>query len=418
MHAILDVCDNPGLLDLEAVCELVLHGLLPVVGIERVSVSSALGRVAVDDVRSPIPLPAFAQSAVDGFGIHASDLESPRRHLRVAMRVAAGSGAPFQIGAGQTATLLTGAAIPHGVAAVVMREKTRQQGASVTINSPAEDGQNIRWEGEDVPVGSVLVPAGSMIDARHIAILAAAGIAQIAVRKCVRVGIISNGDELVDAPQKLKRGQVYDTNRPMLLALLSNGLAVTEDLGRTGDNCGILARALSDASGRYDLIVSSGGVSGSDADHVVEAVRLAGGASRRLSVAMKPGKPLAVGRIGSAAVLSLPGNCVAAMVGALLFARPMIWMLAGAGRGNTAPHIARAAACFSHKPGRIEFVPVRAMENGADQVPTVVALGKGGSARLRPVCLADGFAAIPKNAESIRAGEMLAYYPFKTAFNL
>lgn len=414
----LDICDRPGLLDLDAARSLALGDVSPISGSECVPLSAALGRAVIQDVRSSIPLPAFAQSAVDGFGIHASDVPNPGKPLAVKARIAAGAGLKAAICGGEAVNLLTGAPIPEGVAAVVMREKTDASSKLVRISSPVECGQNIRWQGEDVPSGAILVEAGNILDARHIAILAAAGISEVRVRMRVRVGVISNGNELIDPPQPLRFGQVYDTNRPMLLALLANAAIDVHDLGRVADDCDALSDRLAKAGPRCDLIVSSGGVSGSDADHIVEAVRLAGGVSRRLSIAMKPGKPLAIGHIGATVMLSLPGNCLAAMVGALLFARPVIRALAGARQIDRPAQIARNATRFFHKPGRTEFVPVRVTGCGPDAIPTIATLGKGGSARLRPVTLADGFASIPKDAEEIPEGHLLAYHPFKSDFEL
>lgn len=415
---ILDVCDRPGLLDLDTARSSILRELSPILESERLPLSTARGRVLVDDRRSPIPLPAFAQSAVDGFGIHAADLASTPKLLQVTAQVAAGTEKTTGIYPGQTVGLLTGAPIPAGVAAVIMREKTDRIGQCIRRHGLAESGQNIRWQGEDVPTGGALVEGGSILDARHIAILSAAGIAEAVVRRRIRVGIISNGNELVDPPQALRSGQVYDTNRPMLLALLSNPAIEIFDLGRVGDDRDAMSRIFSASKDRLDLIVSSGGVSGSEADHVVEAVYAAGGRSRRLAIAMKPGKPLAVGRVGSAAIVSLPGNCLAAMVGALLFARPMIRTLAGVSRVDPPPQVARTAAKISRKAGRTEFVPVRLVEQNPGEIPVIAPLGKGGSARLRPVILADGFASIPSAADVVPAGSLLAYRPFRSDFEL
>lgn len=416
--AILEVCDRPDLLDLELARLSVLRELSPVSESERLRLSAARGRVLVDDRRSPIPLPAFAQSAVDGFGIHDADLASSPNLLQVTTQIAAGTEMTTGLYPGQAVGLLTGAPIPAGVAAVIMREKTDRIGQSIRRRGPAESGQNIRWQGEDVPAGGALVEGGSILDARHIAILSAAGIAEAVVRRRIRVGVISNGNELVAPPQALRAGQVYDTNRPMLLALLSNPAIEIFDLGLVGDDRDAMSRIFSASKSCLDLIVSSGGVSGSEADHVVDAVCAAGGRSRRLAIAMKPGKPLAVGRVGSAAIISLPGNCLAAMVGALLFARPMIRTLAGVSRVNPPAQVARIAAKILRKAGRTEFLPVRIVEQNLGEIPVIAPLGKGGSARLRPVILADGFASIPGAAEVVPAGSLLAYRPFRSDFEL
>jgi molybdopterin molybdotransferase len=172
------------------------------------------------------------------------------------------------------------------------------------------------------------------------------------------------------------------------------------------------------AASVFDLLICSGGVSGSDADHVMASVLGVGGSCTKLSLALKPGKPLAIGRVGSMAVLALPGNPMAALVGALLFARPMLQKLAGQSAPVHATMMARAAATFAHRLGRTEFVPVRIVGHDAQGTPLLEKLGRGGSARLRPLVLADGLGCISGENDDLRKGARLRFYPFRTAFNL
>jgi len=416
--AIQEICDRPGLLDAQQALARVLSYVTPIQGTDNVALHEATGRVTIDALRSTIPVPPFDQSAVDGYAILDQDLITTRRILRRVGRVAAGSTATAALNPGETVKLLTGAPIPGGVRAVVMEEKVRFDRATVIIDSPIEPGLNIRRRGEDVQEGSEIVGAATVLDARHIAILAAVGADRLTVRRRQRVAVMSTGDELVAAGTSLGDHQLNDANGPMLSSLVFSPATQVDYLGRHRDDQAALARAFASAAASYDLIICSGGVSGSDADHVVPAIRDAGGECGAMSLALKPGKPLAAGRIGATAVLALPGNPVAAMVGALMFARPMLEALAGLAPSKLAAVAARTARVFSHRPGRAEFVPVAVTDHHPDGVPLVEKLGRGGSARLRPLILADGLACIPADVGDLETGHAIGFYPFKSKFGL
>lgn len=204
----------------------------------------------------------------------------------------------------------------------------------------------------------------------------------------------------------------------MLQALFASPAVELRGLGCCADDPARLVRQMIRAACVFDLLICSGGISGSDADHVMASVLEAGGSCHKVSLALKPGKPLAVGRIGSMAVLALPGNPVAALVGALLFARPMLQALAGQSAPNHATMMGKAAATFSHRLGRTEFVPVRIVGHDRQGTPLLEKLGRGGSARLRPLVLADGLGCIPGETDDLPAGARLRFYPFRTAFTL
>lgn len=418
MLATQEICDRPGLLDPEQALAFALSNVNPIKGTEEVPLREAMGRIAIDVMRSSIPLPPFDQSAVDGYAIHEQDLAAARRNLQRVGRVTAGAATVRSIKPGETVKLLTGAPIPAGGRAVVMEEKVRATEMHVIVNSVIESGMNIRRRGEDVEQGSEVVDAASVLDARHIAILAAVGIDSLTVRRRIRVAVMSTGDELVDAGDRLGDHQLNDANGPMLTALFASAATHVEHLGRHRDDRTALARAFAHAAVSFDLVICSGGVSGSDADHVVPAIRDAGGECRAMSLALKPGKPLAAGRIGTAAVLALPGNPAAAMVGALLFARPMLEALAGLSPSKLAAVAARTAGVFNHRPGRAEFVPVATVGASPEGMPLVEKLGRGGSARLRPLILADGLARIPADVGDLGVDSWISFYPFKSRFGL
>ena len=417
MHASREICDRPGLLDAEQALALVLSYVRAVDGTDDLQLSDAMGRIAVDALRSSIPLPPFDQSAVDGYAVHEDDLSTGTRSLRRAGRVTAGMAGTI-LTPGETVKLLTGAPIPVGARAVVMEERVRANGATVQLDSGVERGMNIRRRGEDVAEGSVVVEGLCILDARHIAILAAAGIDRIAVRRRIRVAVMSTGDELVAAGALLGDHQLHDANGPMLMGLFASPATRIEYTGRHRDDRLRLARAFALAASSFDLIVCSGGVSGSDADHVVPAITDAGGECRAMALALKPGKPLAAGRIGAATVIALPGNPAAAMVGALLFVRPALEALAGLAPSKLTATAARTVDVFYHRTGRAEFVPAGITGFDRDGVPLVEKLGRGGSARLRPLILADGLARIPAEIGDLKAGEWISFYPFKSRFGL
>jgi molybdopterin molybdotransferase len=387
-------------------------------GTEELRIRDSVGRVVTGEVAAAMPLPPFDQSAVDGYGIRREDLAAATKGLRHVATTFAGASQTVGPGAGEAVRLLTGAPIPPGVDAVVMEEKVRILGTQVTLSRPAESGLNIRRRGEDVGPGSTIVETGTVIDARHIAILSASGVSKIRVRRRIEVGVLSTGSELVAAGQPLAPHQIHDSNGPMLATLLEAPALRVTSLGRCRDDRGRLTRRLIQMAHSYDLLVCSGGVSGSDADHIVASVRDAGGACTKLSLALKPGKPLAVGRIGRMAILALPGNPFASLVGALLFARPMLHSLAGSYRGRHGPIAAQTKETFAHRSGRLEFVPVRVAAMDDRGIPLLEKLGRGGSARLWPLVVADGLASIPAEVGDLPPLGSINYYPFGSAFSL
>ena len=390
----------------------------PIETVERVAVRSAAGRVLAADVSTGIALPPFDHSAVDGFGVTQGDVDRPPPlRLSVSARTAAGGRIAMAPRAGHAVRLFTGAPVPPGVVAVVLEERCELRGTDLTVNVPIPEGANIRRAGEDVERGAPIVEAGQLLDARHIAILVAAGVAEVQVRRRVRIGILSNGDELRDGDAALEAGQIHDANRPMLAALLASPWTEVIDLGCHPDEAGTLSSVFAAGAEEADIVISSGGVAGSEADHIARAVAQAGGSLRRFRLAIKPGKPILAGRIGRTAVLGLPGNPVAAMVNFLFFGRALVRATAGLRVERPAGQPAMTAAPFSHALGRTEFLPVRIV-GSKDGCPLIEKLGKGGSARLRPLVLADGFAEIPAEAGELPAGVRLAFHPFLTAFSL
>ena len=406
------------LLSPTAARELVLAGMAPVAGSETLAVNDAIGRIASTEVRSTVPLPRFDNSAVDGYGLHANDLA---RGTPVALTIAgearAGDAFAETLRAAQSFRLFTGSRIPPGVTAVVAQERTRRIGSTVTVDECPEAEANIRRAGEDVAPGSTIVSAGTRLDARHVAILCAASVTRVIARRRLRVGVLSTGSELTTPGQAPSGAGIMDSNRPMLMAALRSPAIDLIDLGQVEDNSREIAGTLLDASAHLDLVLTTGGVGGSDTDLLHEAIRHNDGVSQTLRLALRPGKPLMKARLNACHVIGLPGNPIAALVTFLLFGRPAIARLLGLA-GEPMAWSGRAAERFDHKPGRTEFIPVALAGHGADGLPLLRKLGKGGSARLLPLVSAEAFAELGPEMGDVEEGDAVRLYPFSSSFSL
>jgi molybdopterin molybdotransferase len=400
-------CDEQdGLIAPDLALRILLADAAPVAREATVALPDALGRVLARAVVAQADLPPFDQAAMDGFGFTGADCaaEAPPRLGR---RIAAGDAPGAAVAPGEAVRILTGAAVPAGVAAVLMEEHAAVRAGQVLARRRPRPGQNIRRRGEDVAAGAEVLPPGTCLGARHLALLAALGVTRVPVRHRVRVALLSNGNEL-DGRRGLR-----DSNRPMLAAVLAGQPAEVEDLGLLPDDPARLAAALRKAAAQADLILSSGGVSGSDADHLPAALAAAGGEVEVLRLAQKPGKPLAHGRLGGARCLFLPGNPVAALVGMLTLGLPLLHRLAGL--PGRAPRLLPCvlAEGFARQPGRVEYVPVRAFGETEDGLLLVERTGPAGSARLLPLAAADGLLRVPAALEAVPAGGRFGMLPLQ-----
>ncbi|MFT8244196.1 gephyrin-like molybdotransferase Glp [Roseomonas sp. BN140053] len=387
-----DPCAADAPLSIEAAFAAVVETAAPLAGTERLPLAQATGRVLAAELATPIPLPPFDNAAMDGFGVaeEAVGLAPPFARRLVARYPAGGEPGP-PLAPGDTVRVLTGAALPPGVAAVLYGERCEVAGDAVRFTLPLRPGQNIRRAGEDAPAGAPILLAGTLLDARHIALAAAAGLAALPLRRRPRIGLLSTGNELLPPGEPLRPGTIHDSNRPMLAAVLAAPWAELHDLGILPDDRAAIAERLRAQAG-LDLIVSSGAVSGSEADQLAAALRDAGGEATPLRVAQKPGKPLLHGRLGATRVLGLPGNPVAAFLGAILFARPLVRRLAGLPAARPRGIPARLRRPASRGPVRVEFAPARLLEDDAEGRPVLELLGPASSARLVPLAAADGLA--------------------------
>lgn len=407
-------CSSGQLLEpIERVRAAILAQAEPVDGTERVPAGAALGRVVARGVDSSVNVPPFDNSAVDGYGVGEEALGRPApQYLRLTGSAFAGGPLAGSLAIGEAIRVTTGAAIPKEVRAVAAEEHCARTEGGVTLLRSLADGLNIRRAGEDIVAGATVIEAGQVVDARHCAVLAGIGCRELTVRRRLRVGVLSNGNELVEAGGHCGPGKICDVNRPMLLALVARPWIEPVDLGIAGDDARELAALLQAAAKRVDIVLISGGVFGSDADCVAAALALNGGVVRQHQVAMKPGKRLLSGRIGAMTVLALPGNPLAALVGFILFGRPLLAALAGASPEGQPDSEAIAAGAFIHAPGRTEFVPSRiAGRSGCGRL-LVEGAGRGGAVHLSPLASADGLVELPAQEGDLAPGAVLRFHPF------
>jgi Molybdopterin biosynthesis enzyme len=382
-------------------------------------IGEAVGRVLAQPVQARVPLPMFDNAAVDGYALASQRIsdQRPPFELPVIARIAAGETPCALDSTAGAVRIFTGALVPAGFDTVLMQEVCERRGNHLTFNRPPAPGANVRLSGEDVGVGEDLLEAGLRIDARHVALAAAVGVSHMTVRRRPRAAVLSIGNELRDVSGRLGATAIYDSNRPMLIALLTSAGVEVSDFGVVRDEPDRLAAAVCHLASSHDLIVSTGGISVGDEDHVAAVMAERCHRHERLRMMVKPGKPAALAAIGAAIWLGLPGNAFAAFVGYLLLGRPILRALSGQ---RVPPQCfgtpAVAAFQWTRKPGRDEFFPARHVGLDAQGRQRVVRLGPGGSARLRPLSAADGLAMVAANVAEIREGSALTFLPFADAW--
>lgn len=379
----------------------------PVVSSTRVPLSQAMGRTLAASAVAKRSNPPGPNAAVDGYGFaHACTGEGD--HILPLMEGRAAAGAPYSgvVPEGQALRILTGALLPEGVDTVVLEEDTTTDGQRVAFEGPIRLGANTRKAGEDVAAGDAILAAGTRLDAPEIALLAATGTTEVDVFRPLRVGVVSTGDEIADPGTTIAPSRTYDANRPMLLSLVSDWRMEAVDLGHVPDDRNELADRLNRGAADCDAILTSGGASAGDEDHV-SALLGETGTRADWRIALKPGRPLALGIWQGTPIFGLPGNPVAALVCTLIFARPAFALLGGEGwrepQGFTVP----AAFEKNKKPGRREYLRARMNADGAAEV-----FASEGSGRISGLAWADGLVEIGDGAQTIRKGDPVRYLPY------
>jgi molybdopterin molybdotransferase len=410
-----DDCCQPKhpLTDMDTALDLLLSHARPVTETEQVPLLGGLGRVLAEPLCSPIAVPPWDNSAMDGYAVRSADLANcgsdTAIRLRVTQRIPAGS-VGRTLEPGTAARIFTGAPVPRGADAVVVQESCTVDGDWVQVPAGIRSGANIRLAGEDIEPGAAVIPVGTRLGPQHLGLAASVGVAELKVYRRLRVAIFSSGDELASPGEPLGPGQIYNSNRYTLAALVAALGCEVIDLGIVADTLEATSAALGDAAARSDLILASGGVSVGEEDHVKPAVERLGSLVL-WQIAMRPGKPLAFGHVAGIPFIGSPGNPVALFVTACMFARPFILTQQGvAGPVRPRPLALRAGFDWPHPDKRRELHRAR-LEQGPDGELEVHIHPSRSSAVLSSVTWANGLVVIAEG-QCIHRGDMISFIPF------
>ena len=377
-----------------------------VVQAENLPVQDTLGRILAVPVVAPRSNPPHPNSAVDGYAVSGEAIGSGAQLLPlVDGRAAAGQPYPHEVPAGHAVRILTGASMPRGTDTVILQEDVSVGPGQIAFHGPLRVGANARAAGEDVTGGAEILPEGRKVSPADIAVMAATGVSQVAVRKPLRVAVISTGDELAEAGSEATNHQIYDANRPMLCALLTQMGYIPVDMGRVPDDREALCKTLDQAAAEADVVLTSGGASAGDEDHV-SALLNETGSLNLWRIAIKPGRPLALAMWAGKPVFGLPGNPVAAMVCTLVFGAPAFGVLAGAGWARPEGIMLPAAFEKSKKQGRREYLRAR-LRDGLVEV-----YKSEGSGRIASLSWAEGLVELHDEALEVQHGTPVRFISF------
>jgi len=405
---------KPSMLTAQQALDHLLSHAQPVGEIEKVAMQDALGRVLAESVNSLVDVPPLDNTSMDGYAVRTADTQNSGSTLRIAQRIPAGSmGAPLE--PGTAARIFTGAPVPPDADAVVMQEDctTDMEINQVTINIAPTSGQWIRRRGEDLTAGKSALTAGTFLRPQELGVAASAGLTHLNVKRRVKVAAFFTGDELALPGEPLKPGGIYNSNRDTLLACLKSLGCDATDLGIVPDRLDATRAALRKASKDHDLIITSGGVSVGEEDHIKPAVT-AEGRLDLWQIAIKPGKPLAFGAVrksdelkdGEAWFIGLPGNPVSSFVTFLLFVRPFILKLQGREAKQPQTYPMRADFDWLKADRRNEFLRVKINDQGGLDL-----FANQSSGVLTSASWGDGLVDCPPN-QPIKAGDLVKYIPF------
>ena len=378
---------------------------------EIVPVLQADGRVLAEDIRAPIDLPPCDNAAVDGYAVRHADLAAngPTR-LQMDGRDVAGAVGSKPIEPGTARRIFTGARMPAGADTIFMQEDVRTDGTDVVLPPGLKRGANARHRGEDIPAGTIALPSGRRARPQDIALAAALGLTHLPVRKRPRIAIFSTGNEIVAPGATPGPGQIFDANRFLLASLVTRAGGVVTDLGILPDDPTVIARALAGAAIRHDLLLTSGGVSTGEEDHVKAAVETIG----RLvfwRLAIKPGRPIAMGVIQGVPFCGLPGNPVAAFITFAHVVRPLMARLAGETWDKPLPFPVRAAFPYRKKAGRREYARVR-LVTAADGTIEAHKHAQEGAGILSSLTATHGLVELPEPVTSVAPGDTVGFLSY------
>jgi molybdopterin molybdotransferase len=396
---------------------LIIERVTPVAEVEQVPLDDTLGRIVAVDVASPEDLPPFDNSAVDGFAVRHADLAAASdTRLIIAERVMAGHAAAHPLAPREAIRIFTGAPMPVGADTVFMQEDCRVEGNAVIVPPGLERGANSRFAGEDLRKGAIMLPAGRRLTAADLALAAAQGTTRLPVRRRLRVAVFSTGDEVVEPGAARPAAAIYDANRHLLRGLLDKFGAVVTDLGILRDDPAALETAIASAAADHDLVITSGGVSTGEADHVRTAIERVG----RLvfwRVAIKPGRPVAMGVVPggppghAAAFAGLPGNPAAVYVTFVRVVWPLLLRLAGAAPRQPIALPVRATFAYRKRKGRREYVRVT-LRRAADGAVEAVKFPRDGAGVITSLTETDGLVELREEETQIAPGTIVGFLSY------
>jgi molybdopterin molybdotransferase len=399
---------DPEALRVDKAREAILVCISPIQETEKVEVRNALGRVLGEDIVPAIDVPAHDNSAMDGYAVRSSDLQGEASLEEIGSALA---GRPFhgRVGPGQCVRIMTGAVMPQGADTVVIQEIVKKQGNRISVPPGQKPKQNVRYAGEDLKVGVAVLKNGKLLKPADIGLIASLGIGEVRVKRRLRVAFFATGDELASIGAPLKEGEVYDSNRYTLHGMLARLGVDIRDMGVVRDDPAALEAAFRKAS-TADVIITTGGVSVGEADFVKQLMAKLGEVLF-WKIAMRPGRPMAFGKIGDAFLFGLPGNPVAVMVTFYQFVRDALLYLSG--RNDEALPLLKAVASENLRkvPGRTEYQRGIVFRDGADW--KVRTTGQQGSGVLRSMSEANCFIVLEHERAAVKAGELVSVALFE-----
>jgi len=379
---------------------------------ETVSLRNADGRILAGDISASLPLPPFTNSAVDGYAVRGGDLpQEAEAAFPVTGRVQAGASAGAAIAPGHAVRIFTGAPMPDGADTVFMQEDVRVEADNkVVVPAGLKPGANVRPAGEDIPVGHAALKAGQRLRPQDVALIAAFGLTEVDVRRRIRVAVFSTGNELVSPGAPRGAAQLFDSNRFMLMAMLARLGCDVSDLGILRDERTSLADALKNVANAHDLILTTGGVSTGEEDHVKASVESVG-TLVLWRMAIKPGRPVAMGIIGGTPFIGLPGNPVASFVTFVHVVRPTVLALAGAAQQPLIAMPVRAAFSYKKKVARREYVRVT-LRKGSDGALEVTKFPREGAGLLSSLVDTDGLVELGEEITQVQPGQTVGFLSY------
>lgn len=402
---------DPNSLSFEQALDKVKQSVTPLKARRSVSIREAIGGVLANDVCSPMDVPPFINSAMDGYAINSQDIPaSGEATLKVTGKSFAGKPFDGQVKQGECVRIMTGAVVPEGADTVVMQEHAQVNGDSIKIGPEHQARQNVRYPGDDFSTGDIIIKAGERLSPAKLGLLASVGVTELEIVRTPVVAFFSTGDELKGVGQTLKPGDIYDSNRYILFGMLHKMGVQVIDMGVIPDIKQQIELTLKEATLCADIVITSGGASVGEADYIKQILDDIGQVNF-WKIAMKPGKPLAFGKIGNALFFGLPGNPVSAMATFYQFVQPSIRLLQGEKQSSTIVLKARCTSMLKKRPGRKDFQRgiMSQDENGELIVGTT---GIQGSHMLSSMSKANCFIVLESESGNIEAGTLVEVQPF------